>query len=212
MGKREAWRVDGPFGGMLATAGGLVFRGNDSGSSPMPRTTAENSGRRRTCTRASSPARSASRSTACSTSLSSRAARPATTTRRLFAVARVPPRRDRAIAAGAAFTPPPLNPPPSVASAEEIARGRELYDASCVLCHDDPGNAGGLFRRGLFPDSGVLARARGSEAFNAIVLDGARAANGMASFSDVLDADGAEAIRAYLIADANAALPTNAAR
>ena len=50
------------------------------------------------------------------------------------------------------------------------------------------------------------------DAFTAIVIDGVRAANGMASFSGVLDADGADAIRAYLIEDANAALPANSAR
>jgi alcohol dehydrogenase (cytochrome c)/quinohemoprotein ethanol dehydrogenase len=110
------------------------------------------------------------------------------------------------------FTPPPLNPPPSVAPAEQIARGRELYDASCVLCHDDPGNAGGIFRRGLFPDLAYSPALATREAFAAIVIDGARAANGMASFASVLDAEGAEAIRAYLIADANAALPASSGR
>jgi mono/diheme cytochrome c family protein len=110
------------------------------------------------------------------------------------------------------FTAPPLNPPASTASAEQIARGRELYDASCVLCHDDPGNAGGLFRRGLFPDLAYSPALASREAFASIVIDGARAANGMASFSGVLDAEGADAIRAYVIADANAALPANSAR
>jgi mono/diheme cytochrome c family protein len=104
------------------------------------------------------------------------------------------------------FTPAPLNPPPAVASATEVARGRELYDTNCVLCHDDPGNAGGLFRRGLFPDLAYSPALASREAFAAIVIDGVRAANGMASYSGVLDADGADAIRAYVIEDANAAL------
>jgi mono/diheme cytochrome c family protein len=110
------------------------------------------------------------------------------------------------------FTPAPLNPPPSVASADEIARGRELYDSSCVLCHDDPGNAGGIFRRGLFPDLAYSPALASREAFAAIVIDGARAANGMASFAQALDAEGAESVRAYLIAEANAALAASAAR
>jgi mono/diheme cytochrome c family protein len=105
------------------------------------------------------------------------------------------------------FTPPPLNPPAMTASADEVARGRELYDSNCVLCHDDPGNAGGLFRRGLFPDLAYSPTLPSREAFAAIVIDGARAANGMASFAQALDADGADAIRAYLIAEAHAALP-----
>ena len=89
-----------------------------------------------------------------------------------------------------------MNPPASVASAEEIARGRELYEANCVLCHDVVGNAGGLFRRGLFPDLAYSPALASREAFAAIVLDGARAANGMAGYAGVLDADGAEAVRA----------------
>jgi quinohemoprotein ethanol dehydrogenase len=40
--------------------------------------------------------------------------------------------------------------------------------------------------------------------FLAIVLGGKRAANGMASFADVLTTDQAEAIHQYLIARANA--------
>jgi quinohemoprotein ethanol dehydrogenase len=103
------------------------------------------------------------------------------------------------------FTPPPLNPPPSVAPAETIARGREVYDASCVLCHDDPGNAGGIFRRGLFPDLAYSPMLASREAFATVVIDGARAANGMASFADVLGADDVEAIRAYVVDKANAA-------
>ncbi len=41
------------------------------------------------------------------------------------------------------------------------------------------------------------------EQFLAIVLHGARAAQGMASFADVLSEDQAEAIHQYLIARAN---------
>jgi quinohemoprotein ethanol dehydrogenase len=105
------------------------------------------------------------------------------------------------------FTAPTLNPPPRTAPAEQVARGRQVYDANCVLCHDDPGQAGGLFRRGLFPDLAYSPTLPSAEAFAAIVLDGARAGNGMAAYAGVIDRDGAEAIRAYLIDEANAALP-----
>jgi hypothetical protein len=44
------------------------------------------------------------------------------------------------------------------------------------------------------------------------VIGGARAANGMASYSGILDAEGADAIRAFLIREANDALPPNAPR
>ncbi len=79
-----------------------------------------------------------------------------------------------------------------------------------MLCHDTPGNAGGFFRRGLFPDLAYSPALASREAFAAIVLDGARAANGMAGYAGVLDAAGADAIRAHIIDRANAAL--NAAR
>ncbi|MBI4888842.1 MAG: hypothetical protein HY824_17215, partial [Acidobacteria bacterium] len=45
-----------------------------------------------------------------------------------------------------------------------------------------------------------------SEAWASVVLKGALAGNGMASFAPVLDADKADAIRAYVIAQAHAAL------
>jgi quinohemoprotein ethanol dehydrogenase len=206
--KRAAWRVDGPSAGMLATAGGLVFRGlND-----------------RLVAYAAADGRELWSSQDVHTGVvagpisfeldgvqhiavvAGRATGNyyAPDYSRLLVFRRgasteLPPEIE--------FTPPPLNPPPLTASADEVARGRELYDANCVLCHDDPGNAGGLFRRGLFPDLAYSPTLPSREAFAAIVLGGARAANGMASFSQALDADGADAIRAYLISEANAALP-----
>jgi PQQ-dependent dehydrogenase (methanol/ethanol family) len=206
--KRAAWRVDGPSAGMLATAGGLVFRGfND-----------------RLVAYAAADGRELWSSQDVHTGVvagpisfeldgvqhiavvAGRATGNyyAPDYSRLLVFRRgasteLPPEIE--------FTPPPLNPPPLTASADEVARGRELYESNCVLCHDDPGNAGGLFRRGLFPDLAYSPTLPSREAFAAIVLDGARAANGMASFSQALDADEADAIRAYLISEANAALP-----
>ena len=104
------------------------------------------------------------------------------------------------------YTPPTLNPPPSEASAEQIARGESVYLAKCWICHSDVGNAGGVLRRGLFPELAVSPALASPELFKAVVLDGARKQNGMVSFSNVIDANGAEDIRAYLIARANAAL------
>jgi mono/diheme cytochrome c family protein len=75
------------------------------------------------------------------------------------------------------------------------------------LCHETPGSAGGLFRRGLFPDLAYSPALASQEAFAAIVLGGARAANGMASFDAALDRADAEAVRAFLVDAANAALP-----
>ena len=204
--KRAVWRVDGPSAGMLATAGGLVFRGSNN----------------RFLAYAAADGRELWSSQDVHTGI---VAGPISF--ELDGVQHV------AVVAGRAtgnyyapdysrllvfrrgasvelppaqpFTPPALNPPPAEASAEQVARGRELYDANCVLCHDDPGNAGGIFRRGLFPDLAYSPTLPSSDAFAAIVLNGARAANGMAAYAGVFDADGAEAIRAYLIAEASAA-------
>ena len=92
------------------------------------------------------------------------------------------------------YTAPTLNPPPSTASAEQIARGEQLYQDNCWICHSDVGNAGGLLRRGLFPELAVSPTLGSPELFAAVVLDGVRAANGMVSFAQVLDAAAAEEI------------------
>ena len=58
------------------------------------------------------------------------------------------------------FTPPPLSPPASVATAErDRARPRALRGELRAVPRR-LGNAGGLFRRGLFPDLALLAGAR----------------------------------------------------
>jgi quinohemoprotein ethanol dehydrogenase len=211
--QREAWRVEGSSAGMLATAGGLVFRGKDSALVAYD----ADDGRQLW---SSADAQTGIVAGPISFELdgvqhvavvAGRATgnyyAPSYSRVLVFrrgATAELPPAVE--------FTPPPLNPPPSVASAEEIARGRVLYDASCVLCHDEPGNAGGLFRRGLFPDLAYSPALVSPAAFDAVVLDGARAANGMAAYSGVLDAAGSDAIRKFIVDKANATLAAQRAR
>ena len=77
-----------------------------------------------------------------------------------------------------------------------VARGERLYAANCALCH-------GAAARGGVKDLRHMAPATHG-AFLAIVLEGKLAANGMASFADVLTREEAEAIHHYLIARANA--------
>jgi quinohemoprotein ethanol dehydrogenase len=55
----------------------------------------------------------------------------------------------------------------------------------------------------LFPNLTRTPTLHAQPAFDAVVLQGARSANGMASFADELTGDDAAAIRAYLIARAN---------
>ena len=92
---------------------------------------------------------------------------------------------------------PVLNPPPSRASAASIHKGEELYQRSCSACHGDVAVSGGVL-----PDlrySGTL----GSDQWFYVVLNGALKSNGMVSFKSELSHEDAAAIRAYVIFRAN---------
>jgi quinohemoprotein ethanol dehydrogenase len=91
---------------------------------------------------------------------------------------------------------PELSPPPPLtASAETVARGAQLYADNCALCHGAAARGGIKDLRHMAPET--------HKDFLAIVIGGKRAANGMASFADVLKPEEAEAIHGYLIARAN---------
>jgi quinohemoprotein ethanol dehydrogenase len=91
---------------------------------------------------------------------------------------------------------PELAPPPKLtASADVVAKGEQLYGQNCALCH-------GVAARGGVKDLRHMSPQTHAD-FLAIVLGGKRAANGMASFSDVLSKEQAEALHQYLIARAN---------
>jgi len=87
-------------------------------------------------------------------------------------------------------------PPPVTATPAIIARGEQLYGANCALCH-------GPAARGGIKDLRHMEPERHAE-FLDIVIGGKRAAKGMASFADTLSRDDAEAIHHYVIARANA--------
>ena len=90
---------------------------------------------------------------------------------------------------------PELSPPPALTgSPEQVAHGERLYGANCALCHGAAARGGVKDLRHMTPATHA--------AFLAIVLEGARAANGMASFADVLSRGEAEAIHHYLISRA----------
>jgi hypothetical protein len=57
---------------------------------------------------------------------------------------------------------------------------------------------------GILPDLRYSATLGSSEVWRGIVLDGRLARNGMAPFASVLNRDDAEAVRAYVIAQAHA--------
>jgi quinohemoprotein ethanol dehydrogenase len=88
----------------------------------------------------------------------------------------------------------PAEPPFLRASEAEVKKGAALYAQNCALCHGQLARGGIKDLRQMTPDTHAH--------FLDIVLGGARAKAGMASFADVLQKDDAEAIHSYLIARA----------
>ena len=86
-------------------------------------------------------------------------------------------------------------PPPLQASAAVVAQGEKLYGQQCAICHGNAARGGIKDLRHMSPETHA--------AFQDIVRGGTRAANGMASFADLLDEGEVEAIHHYLIARAN---------
>jgi quinohemoprotein ethanol dehydrogenase len=78
-----------------------------------------------------------------------------------------------------------------------IADGTVLYSRNCGVCH-------GFFAisSGVLPDLRWSPIAANADAWKSVVLDGVLAQNGMASFAEYLSAEEAESIRAYVIAGA----------
>ncbi len=87
--------------------------------------------------------------------------------------------------------------PPLRASEETVARGEKLYSTHCARCH------GFVVRgNGFLPD--LRHSTRGvHEAWDSIVLGGALRGRGMASFADLIDKAESDAIHSYVIAEAH---------
>jgi mono/diheme cytochrome c family protein len=99
------------------------------------------------------------------------------------------------------YTPLTLNPPPSTAPAAVVAVGAEKYAQNCSVCH----GANGVQQRSSFPNLTLSALLYSQDAFNQVVLGGARAEKGMGSFAKELTPADATAVREYIIAQANEA-------
>jgi quinohemoprotein ethanol dehydrogenase len=98
------------------------------------------------------------------------------------------------------FTQPQLNPPRSTASAATVQKGEGLFQNYCSTCHGDVAVSGGVL-----PDlrySGAL----GNSTWTDVVLGGSLQSYGMVSFSKELSKENVEAIRAYVIFRANQSL------
>lgn len=91
-----------------------------------------------------------------------------------------------------------LDPPPFTGTPAQAKAGGELYGRYCNVCHGDAAVAGGLN-----PDLRHSAALNASEAIRSVVIDGALQHNGMVSFKSALKPEDADNIRHYLIKRAN---------
>jgi quinohemoprotein ethanol dehydrogenase len=85
-------------------------------------------------------------------------------------------------------------------SAALIEQGTVHFARNCAVCHGPL-----AVSSGVLPDLRWSAIAGNKDAWKGVVIDGNLAANGMVSFADYLTPDEAEAIRAYVLAQAYAA-------
>jgi quinohemoprotein ethanol dehydrogenase len=211
--RRPAWTVDlgAPWnGGMLATAGGLLFQGTAAGFfNAYDARTGEKLW--------SFPAQSGIVAPPISYELGGKQYvsivvgwggtyplllgelarksndRPNTSrvlTFTLDGTARLPP--EPALARAATRVPAAFGRP------AQIARGRAIFARTCAGCHGD-----GVRSGGVVPDLRWSAMNGDARAWHAVVIDGVLTDNGMVSFREDLTADDAEAVRAYVVHRAN---------
>jgi len=204
---KQVWRTkenQGPAGGAMATAGGLVFQGGgaDSELRAFDAKTGEKVWSFATQTAVLAPPISYELDGKQYVAVSVGGAVPggyfAPNYSRLLVFglggkAKLPAVKE--------YVAPALNPPPSSASADVIKAGGETYGKYCSSCH----GADGQTRGSNFPNLMVSALLYSREGFNQVVLKGARKEKGMVSFATVLNDKSADALREYIIAQANEA-------
>jgi quinohemoprotein ethanol dehydrogenase len=96
------------------------------------------------------------------------------------------------------YTAPVLKPPAATAKAEEVSRGEHIFQRYCAECHGDVAVSGGVI-----PDLRYSSALPSDQLFSSIVLGGLLKKNGMVSFAKELSADDVKAIRSYVIYRAN---------
>ncbi|NND81791.1 MAG: PQQ-dependent dehydrogenase, methanol/ethanol family [Gammaproteobacteria bacterium] len=94
--------------------------------------------------------------------------------------------------------PLPTKPAMIEVDEETLALGANAYANTCVGCHGDQ-----AFSSGLVPNLRFSSYTTNAEAWKTVLLEGALAKRGMPNFGSVLDEATAEAIRAFVIAEAN---------
>jgi mono/diheme cytochrome c family protein len=85
-----------------------------------------------------------------------------------------------------------------VTSTGDAKRGFALFHQNCQVCHGP--NATGTYLPDLRRSQMLLS----SDSWKSVLIDGALAERGMASFSRFIDAKGAEDLRAYVLTEARA--------
>jgi alcohol dehydrogenase (cytochrome c)/quinohemoprotein ethanol dehydrogenase len=108
---------------------------------------------------------------------------------RLGATAQLPPPPE---------APAPPAPPARFGDAKVLETGRLLFNGYCGVCHGDAAVGGGVL-----PDLRHSASIQEPERWKRIVLDGSLSSQGMVSFAPVLTPELAETVRAYVIGRAN---------
>ncbi len=93
---------------------------------------------------------------------------------------------------------PVLDPPPETATPNTVAAGKRLYHTFCSTCHGDAATGSGIL-----PDLRYSNVIKDGRAMDVIVRQGALQANGMVAFKDEISQRDLEQIRAYLIHRAN---------
>ncbi len=211
--QKERWRVQhqGPWnGGMLATAGGLVFQGNAAGEFAAYNTS---NGKKlwsfaaQTGVVASAATYSIKGEQYVAVLAGWGGAFPITAgilhddggpVRNISRLLVFKLGGKTKLPAMPALAASPLDPPPSNVSTSVIMEGSKLYGRYCGVCHGDA-----AVGSTVLPDlrrSGALGDAK---TWGTIVQGGALKDNGMASFSNVMTAAQSESVRHYVIHRAN---------
>ncbi|MFT5574623.1 MAG: quinohemoprotein ethanol dehydrogenase [Bermanella sp.] len=89
-------------------------------------------------------------------------------------------------------------PPAQSANSSMLVAGEVLYAGNCIVCHGD-----NVVSSGLLPDLRWTPLLAVPEAWNSVILGGARAGQGMPSFGSKLSKDDTESIRQYVISQAH---------
>lgn len=97
------------------------------------------------------------------------------------------------------YVPRPLDPPPATANEQIVKAGAEKYSQYCAACHGQNGQTRGA----NFPDLTRTPLLHSQEGFDNVVLKGVLAERGMASFAAALKPEDAQAIRAFIVDRAN---------